>query len=163
YGAALYRMRKEDFGELVHEDGISPGWPISYEEMEPYYSQAEQIYQVHGNHGEDPTESAWSAQYPFPRVEHEPRIQKLSDGLTAAGYHPFHAPCGVMLDEGNPVESRCVRCMNSDGFPCPLGAKSDADTLGIRPAIEHPNVTLLTGAKAIRLDTNSQGDAVTDV
>jgi choline dehydrogenase-like flavoprotein len=36
YGAALYRFRKEDFGEIRHHDGISPAWPISYEEMEPY-------------------------------------------------------------------------------------------------------------------------------
>jgi len=41
YGAALYRLRKEDFGELKHYDGISPAWPISYAEMEPYYTRAE--------------------------------------------------------------------------------------------------------------------------
>ena len=56
YGAALYRLRAEDFGELRHHDGISPAWPISYEQMEPYYTQAEQLYQVHGARGEDPTE-----------------------------------------------------------------------------------------------------------
>ena len=67
YGAALYRLRKEDFGELKHHDGISPAWPISYEEMEPYYTRAEQLYQVHGARGEDPTEPAASAPYPFRR------------------------------------------------------------------------------------------------
>ena len=77
YGAALYRLRKEDFGELKHHDGISPAWPISYEEMEPYYTKAEQMYQVHGARGEDPTEPPASAPYPFPAVSHEPRIQKL--------------------------------------------------------------------------------------
>ena len=56
YGAALYRLREEDFGELRHHDGISPAWPISYDELEPYYTQAEQLYQVHGARGEDPTE-----------------------------------------------------------------------------------------------------------
>ena len=56
YGAALYRLRKEDFGELKHYDGISPAWPIGYDEMEPYYTKAEQMYQVHGARGEDPTE-----------------------------------------------------------------------------------------------------------
>ena len=95
YGAALYRLRREDFGELTHHDGISPAWPIGYDEMEPYYSQAEQLYQVHGNHGEDPTDPPASQQYPHPALTHEPRIQQLSDDLAAAGYHPFHAPCGV--------------------------------------------------------------------
>jgi len=44
YGAALYRLRREDFGELRHHDGISPAWPIRYDEMEPYYTKAEQMY-----------------------------------------------------------------------------------------------------------------------
>ena len=144
YGAALYRLREQDFGEVRHHDGISPAWPISYEELEPYYTQAEHLYQVHGAHGEDPTEGPASAPYPFPAVSHEPRIQQLSDDLAAAGYHPFHAPCGIMLDEGNMPYSRCVRCPDCDGFPCLVHAKSDAEVLAVRPALEHPNVTLLT-------------------
>ena len=88
YGAALYRLRPEDFGELRHHDGISPAWPISYDELEPYYTQAEQIYEVHGDRGEDPTEPPASAPYPFPAVSHEPRIQQLSDELEAARLPP---------------------------------------------------------------------------
>ena len=99
YGAALYRLRPQDFGELRHHDGISPAWPISYDDMEPYYTKAEHLYEVHGNHGEDATEGHASAQYPFPALTHEPRIQQLSDDLERAGYHPFHAPCGVRLLE----------------------------------------------------------------
>ena len=66
YGAALYRLRAEDFGELRHHDGISPAWPIGYDEMEPYYTLAEQRYQVHGARGEDPTEPPASAPVPVP-------------------------------------------------------------------------------------------------
>jgi choline dehydrogenase-like flavoprotein len=163
YGAALYRLRREDFGELHHHDGVSPAWPIGYDDMEPYYTQAEQHYQVHGIRGEDPTEPPASASYPFPALSHEPRIQRLSDDLTAAGFHPFHAPCGVMLDEANLPFSQCIRCGTCDGFPCLVHAKSDADVLGVRPALEHPNVTLLTNAEAVRLDTNAAGTAVTGV
>jgi choline dehydrogenase-like flavoprotein len=163
YGAALYRMRKEDFGELQHHGGISPAWPIPYEEMEPYYTKAEQLYQVHGARGEDPTEPPASAPYPFPAVSHEPRIQQLSDDFAAAGLHPFHAPCGVMLNEANMPYSNCVRCSTCDGFPCLVHAKSDAEVLGVRPALEHENVTLLTDATAVALSTNSAGTAVTEV
>jgi choline dehydrogenase-like flavoprotein len=163
YGAALYRLRKEDFGELRHHDGISPAWPIAYDELEPYYSQAEQLYQVHGARGEDPTEPDASADYPHPAVSHEPRIQQLSDDLAAAGYRPFHAPCGILLDESNPPYSTCVRCANCDGFPCVLHAKSDAEVIAVRPALEHPNLTLLRNAKAVRLETNEPGTAVTEV
>jgi choline dehydrogenase-like flavoprotein len=163
YGAALYRLRREDFGELRHHDGISPAWPIGYDDLEPYYTRAERLYNVHGTRGEDPTEPASGAPYPFPAVSHEARVQRLSDDLAAAGYHPFHAPCGIMLDEANPPFSRCIRCATCDGYPCLVHAKADADVVGVRPALEYPNVTLLTGAEAIRLRTNGSGTAVTEV
>ena len=163
YGAALYRLRPDDFGELQHHDGISPAWPISYDELEPYYTLAEQHYEVHGARGEDPTEGHSSAPYPFPAVSHEPRIQQLSDDLEAAGFHPFHAPCGIRLNESNPPYSACVRCMNCDGFPCAVHGKSDADVLGVRPALEHENVELLTNAQVVKLETSADGKAVTEV
>jgi choline dehydrogenase-like flavoprotein len=163
YGAALYRLRKEDFGELRHHDGISPAWPISYDELEPYYLLAEQRYEVHGARGEDPTEPPASGPYPFPPVSHEPRIQQLADDLAAAGYQPFHAPCGIRLNEADMAYSTCVRCPTCDGFPCLVHAKSDAEVLGVRPALEHDNVTLLTNAKAVKLETSPSGTAVTEV
>ncbi len=163
YGAALYRMRKEDFGELRHHGGVSPAWPIAYEEMEPYYTKAEQLYEVHGARGEDPTEPPASAPNPHPAVSHEPRIAQLAEDFAAAGLHPFHAPCGVMLREDDMPHSACVRCSTCDGFPCLVHAKSDAEVLGVRPALEHPNVTLLTGATVVQLLTNASGSAVTEV
>ena len=63
YGAALLRLRKEDFGVIHYRDGISPGWPLSYEDLEPYYTKAEHLYHVHGEHGIDPTEPFASAPY----------------------------------------------------------------------------------------------------
>jgi len=163
YGAALYRLREEDFRELRHHDGISPAWPIGYDDLEPFYTEAERVYQVHGARGEDPTEPPASAPYPFPAVSHEPRIQQLADDLAAAGHHPFHAPCGVMLDESNMPYSRCVRCGSCDGFPCVVHAKSDAEVLGVRPALEHANVTLETNAEGVRLETDAAGSTVTGV
>jgi choline dehydrogenase-like flavoprotein len=163
FGAALYRLRKEDFGELRHHDGISPAWPISYDELEPYYARAERMYDVHGLRGRDPTEPPASGPYPCPPVSNEPRIQQLFDNLTAAGYHPFPAPCAVMLDEQNMAYSTCIRCQTCDGFPCLVHAKSDAETVAVRPAVEFPNVTLLRNAKALKLHTNANGTAVTEV
>jgi choline dehydrogenase-like flavoprotein len=163
FGAALYRLRKEDFGELRQHDGISPAWPISYDELEPYYARAERMYHVHGLRGRDPTEPPASGPYPCPPVSNEPRIQQLSDNLTAAGYHPFPAPCAVMLDEQNMAYSTCIRCQTCDGFPCLVHAKSDAETVAVRPALEFPNVTLLRNAKALKLQTNASGTTVTEV
>jgi choline dehydrogenase-like flavoprotein len=163
YGAALYRLRPQDFGELGHVDGISPAWPLSYDDFEPWYTQAEQLYQVHGDGGEDPTEGHRSAPYPWPAVSHEPRIAELSDSLEKGGYHPFHAPCGLLLDEANPLDSVCIRCSWYDGYPCLVHAKSDADVIAVRPVLGQDNVTLLTGAEVTRLETDPGGRAVTGV
>ena len=163
YGAALFRLRREDFSEIRHHGGISPAWPIRYEELEPYYSRAEQLYQVHGNRGEDPTEPAASQAYPWPAVSHEPRIQHLADDFRSAGLQPFHTPLGVMLDEKYPRLSPCIRCNTCDGFPCLVHAKSDAQVLCVDPALQYPNVTLLTNALVKRLNTDSSGREVREV
>jgi choline dehydrogenase-like flavoprotein len=163
FGAALYRLRREDFGELRHHDGASPAWPISYEELEPYYAKAEEMYHVHGLRGHDPTEPPASGPYPCAPVSNEPRIQRLFDDLTAAGYRPFPAPCAIMLNEQDMAYSTCIRCQTCDGFPCLVHAKSDAEVVGVRPALKFPNVTLLRNAKALKLETDAAGTAVTQV
>ncbi|MFE7780248.1 GMC oxidoreductase [Streptomyces nigrescens] len=167
YGAALFRLRPEDFGELRHHDGISPAWPIRYEDLEPYYTQAEHLYLVHGRHGEDPTGGPTSAQYAYPPVEHEARIQQLSDDLGKAGLHPFHLPIGVNLtqdEHGRAThDSVCIRCDRVDGFPCLMGAKSDAQVICVDPALSYGNVTMVTHAHVRRLETDATGRTVTRV
>jgi choline dehydrogenase-like flavoprotein len=131
--------------------------------MEPYYTQAEQLYRVHGERGGDPTEPPVSVPYPAPPVSHEPRIAKLAADLAAAGYHPFHAPAAVIMNEADMAYSRCIRYQTCDGFPCLVHAKSDAEVIAVRPAIKRPNVTLLRNARATRLATNASGTAVAGV
>jgi choline dehydrogenase-like flavoprotein len=163
YGAALIRLREADFGEIRHHGGISPRWPISYAELEPYYTQAEHLYQVHGKRGEDPTEPPASAPYLHPPLSHEPRIQQLVDDLKSLGCRPFSMPVGVMRDEQRPEKSACIRCDTCDGFPCLVRAKADAQVICVEPALAHPNVTLLTGAYVERLRTSASGREVTEV
>ncbi len=164
YGAALFRLRREDFGTLTHHGGVSPAWPVSYAELEPYYTRAEQLYEVHGQRGSDPTEPPTSAPYPFPRVSHEPVIQALHDDFTELGLKPFSVPLGVRLNERNRRQSACIRCGTCDGFPCLVGAKSDAQAICIDPALaKYPNATLMTGAKVARLTTDAGGQRVDGV
>jgi choline dehydrogenase-like flavoprotein len=163
YGAALYRLRPQDFAELRHADGISPAWPVGYDEFEPWYTKAEWLYQVHGEHGTDPTEGPWSRQYPWPPISHEPRIQEISDALERGGYHPFPAPCGILLDEAERAASHCIRCATCDGYPCLVHAKADADIIAVRPLLGMPTVTLTTGAEVVRLETDEAGRTVTGV
>ncbi len=98
-----------------------------------------------------------SAPYPAPPVSNEPRIEKLTENLKAAGYHPFPAPCAVLMNEADMAYSRCIRCQTCDGFPCLVHAKSDAEVIAVRPALEHANVTLLRNARALKLETDAAG------
>jgi choline dehydrogenase-like flavoprotein len=163
YGSALFRLRREDFGELRHHGGVSPAWPVTYDELEPYYAEAEQLFHVHGRRGEDPTEPWRSAEYPHPAISHEPRIQQLHDDLSRQGLRPFHTPLGVMLDETNPRKSPCIRCSTCDGHPCLINAKADAQVCCVDPALEYPNVTLMTDARVTRLETSASGREITRV
>ena len=127
YGSALLRLRERDFGEVRHHDGISPAWPLGYDVFEPYYGQAEALFQVRGQRGEDPNEPWSSTPYAHPPVRHEPRIQQLNDRLTSNGLHRSHLPLGILLDEkeggGVTPSSPCIRCDAFDGFPCAINAR----------------------------------------
>jgi choline dehydrogenase-like flavoprotein len=163
YGAALFRLRREDFGEIRHFGGVSPAWPITYDDLEPYYLKAERLYRVHGRRGEDPTEPPASGPYPHPPISHEPRIQQLSEDFARLGLRPFHTPLGLQIDEQNPQKSKCIRCDTCDGYPCLVDAKSDAQTLCVDPALRFPNVTLLTNAYVELLETSVSGRQVSKV
>lgn len=159
YGAALPRLRKEDFSDLEHEGGTAIGWPVSYEELEPFYCEAERLLRVHGTAGEDPTEPPRSAPYPFPAVPHEPYIEDLHQRLRKNGLHPFHYPMGIDLREGG----ACIRCKTCDGFACKVLAKSDADVCFVRPALASGNITLWTNTLVKKLITDETGKRVVGV
>jgi choline dehydrogenase-like flavoprotein len=166
YGAALFRLLPSDFGEVRHPDGVAPAWPLTYDDMEPYYVRAEHLFWVHGKHGEDPFAGFSSRDYEYPPVPHEPRIQRLSDDLEKLGLHPFHLPLGVRLtlDAAGraTTDSPCIRCDRVDGFPCLVGAKADAEQAVVRPALAaHPNLTLMTRTTVERLLTDAGGRSVT--
>jgi len=175
YGAAMFRMRAEDFGVIQHKGGISPAWPISYSDLEPYYTRAEELFHVHGDLGEaptvaggygssfDPTEPYHSKKYPYAAFSNEPRMQSIEQDVRSLGIHTFPIPLGLKLNEADPVASKCIRCDTCDGYPCLVHAKSDADINCIRQIMHLPNVTLMTNSRAIRLLTNSTGTAVTAV
>ena len=163
YGAILFRMRERDFGAIRHVDGVSPAWPLTSADWDPWYTQAERLYSVHGQRGLDPTEPATSADYPWPAISHEPRIEQLSADLTKAGLHPFPLPNGILIDEAMPAQSACIRCNTCDGFPCLVQAKADAAVVCVQPALAHPDVTLRTHSRVVRLETTGSGRAVSTV
>jgi choline dehydrogenase-like flavoprotein len=159
YGAALPRLRVEDFGAIETQDGVSPAWPITYAELEPYYAEAEKLFRVHGTMGADPIEPPRSTPYPFPAVPHEPAIAELAESFTRQGLKPYPLQLGIDLREGG----TCIRCKTCDGFPCQVLAKSDAETCVTRPALESSNVSMLTNARVVRLNTDPTGKRITSL
>lgn len=163
YGAALFRLRENDFKETKHVGGISPAWPISYEELEPFYTEAEKLYSVHGERGVDPTEPKTATAYPHPPLRHEPSMQELYDSIHQLGYKPFPLPIGVRLGENGKAGSSPVHLSNFDGFPDPTEAKADAQVVSLKQALMAPNVTLLTRAHVDRLITDKSGKRISVV
>jgi choline dehydrogenase-like flavoprotein len=151
WGSVLYRLRREDFQDLKHLDGLSPAWPIDYDTLEPYYDRAERLYQVHGEAGTDPTDPR-RGPYPYPPVPHASEMAALVEQFRAFGLHPSPLPLGLL--------DGCVLCNTCNSFACKVHAKSEADVCCVRPAIQQPTVTLWTNATATKLLTNPSGDRV---
>lgn len=156
YGACLPRFRRSDFEEVEHHDGVSPAWPFSYDDLEPFYSQAEQLFEVHGSVDEDPTEPPHSTGYPYPPLPHEPAVERFANMLYLQGLHPFHMACAMHL----PSIAERIADTTADGSPSSTGNKSDAENRAVRPALESPTVRLLLGSYVRRLHTSPDGHTV---
>ncbi len=140
YGASLMRMRDRDFAAVAYQDGVAPEWPLTYTDFEPYYTAAEQLYQVHGDYGQDPTEPAHSADYPHGAVAHEPLMQPIVDAIASQGLHPAPLPVSLTDRDDDPT--------------------GDSEVFGINPAVQYDNVTLKTDARVVSLHTNPAGTAI---
>lgn len=156
YGASLPRFRREDFGQIIHHDGTSPAWPFTYDDLEPYYTQAERLFQVHGSADEDPTEPYHREPYPYPPLQHEPTIERFSDALKRQGLHPFHTPNGMNLE----TDQQRRAATTADGCPVESDAKSEAENRALRPALTSKDIRLLIDAKVTRLLTARDGRTV---
>ncbi len=151
YGSSLPRLRERDFEETAYPSAVSPAWPISYADLEPYYVQAEHLYNVHGSPG--PFEPWRSEPYPYPALAHEPYVAETLRRLSEQGVHPSTTAMGVDLRP----DGRCIRCGTCDGFPCRWDAKSDAEICALEPALATGRVRLVEGAYVDRVETDASG------
>ncbi|MBN3854027.1 GMC family oxidoreductase [Paraburkholderia sp. Ac-20340] len=159
YGGSMIRFREEDFGVLEHEEGVSPAWPISYSDIEPYYCEAESIFDVHGDDSGDPSAPWRSQPYPSPKLVSEPLVQRMADTMRQLGASTSALP--EAIDFG--PKGRCIRCKTCDGFPCKLGAKNDAETSLITPALQTGRVEIATHCYVQRLLLSADGKRVDGV
>lgn len=155
FGTTLARMRERDFGPVQTHDGLSPAWPVTYEEMEPHYGTIEQLFHAHAVEG-DPLEPWRSTPAPLPALKHEPVIGRLAERFRRQGLHPFTLAQG--LDTG--AGGSCVLCATCDGYPCLVDGKGDADLSVLRPALRSSTVRLLTRATVTKVETEADGATV---
>jgi len=155
YGAVMYRFREGDFRPRAQLRGTTPGWPLSYADMEPWYGRAEALFRVRGTAGEDPTEPPRSTPYGWPAVPDEPAMARVRERLRRAGVHPASLPLAI------DIKAWLAGGMTGwDAFPNTGEGKIDAETGPLREALRHPNVTLLPGTEAIGLETDAAGARV---
>ena len=163
YGAALMRMKERDFTEVRHAGGISPAWPVDYTEMAPWYQKAEALWEVHGRRGVDPNDLATDPPFPFAALRHDPGVAELERYFQSIGWRPSPLPLGIRRNDDQPALEPCIRCTTCGGYPCRALAKVDARTACLGPALQSPNVTLLAGRKALRIETDASGRTATAV
>ena len=159
YGAILFRFREHDFRQIQHVDGVSPAWPLTYADFEPWYTRAEHLYHVHGQRGADPA-SRPRRRPTGTRRSVTSRASRSSRPTSPRPAHPFPLPVGLIYDESAPQFSPCIRCATCDGFPCLVNGKADAHIVCVEPALCYPNVTLRTRTRVTRLETDGPGRAV---
>ena len=155
YGAVMYRYRETDFLPRAHLQGSSPGWPMRYADLEPWYGKAETLFRVRGTTKEDPSEPVHSTGYTYPPVPDEPVMRKVRDRLKRAGAHPSSLPLAIDIEQWL-AEGKT----GWDAFPNTGRGKIDAESGPLTDALAHQNVRLMTGAEVLRLETDAIGEQV---
>lgn len=144
YGAAMERFFPEDFlPRQNHPNAIDTTlpvtWPVSYEELLPYYEKAESLYRVRGS--TDPLRAA-----PHPSFRPPPPLCSatsiLAQQLIAKGLHPYRLPQACEFVPG---------CSGCQGFLCPKDCKNDAVRICLRPALDSHGAQILADCEVVSL------------
>ena len=162
YGAMAWRFHKEDF-KMKSTYGTVEGstlddWPISYDDLEPYYEKAEWEVGVSGDNSENPYAPPRKKDYPMPAFENSNEGKVLADACKRLGYHPFPIP---MLRNSIPYNDRpaCIRNRACVGYQCPVNAKNGTHNTVIPTAIKTGNCEVRTHCQVAEILTDSKGRA----
>ena len=164
YGAALYRLRPGDFGELTHVDGVSPAWPVSYEDFEPWYTKAEWLYQVHGTPRRGPDRGCLEPPVPAParqpRAPHQADPRRPGEGRLPPVQRALRHP-PRRGQPGRPALASAAPGATATRASCRPRRTPRPSPSSRR--LQHPNVTLLVDTEVTRLQTDAAGRTVTGV
>jgi choline dehydrogenase-like flavoprotein len=134
----------------IGESTLPESWPISYEELEPYYQAAEQLFRVHGT--SDPLRADSAKSQYLPASPLHPANRELHEFLQSQGLHPYQLPLAYDQVEG---------CQGCQGFLCDKNCKNDTGKICLEPAIGQYGARLLEECAVLRLEHS--GDTVTGV
>jgi len=167
FGGVSTRLRESDFNmaELfsdVSSDGAKyVNWPISYTDIEPYYSEAELLYEIHGNGREDTTEPPRSINYEYPPSPYTPLSNKLYNAGKNLGLNPFNLPMAINYFNPN-GRLECIKTNTCDLFPCMIMAKNEVTQMVLPSAFEH-GAKILTDTEVVELEHNDSKVSVVAV
>jgi gluconate 2-dehydrogenase alpha chain len=162
-----WRYREDDFKirtttiDKYGEDALPEGtnivdWPVTYDELEPYYEKTEQLVGISGESGANPFESPRKSDYPLPPLRQSGYMDMANDGLKQSGYHPFPGPAGIISQDfdGRPACSYCGYCT---GHGCWNDAKSSTLVSAIPKAEKTGKLEIRTLCRVMKILSNDQG------
>src|SRR4051812_31237668 len=124
YGGASFRFRERDFAAAPEIVGTSAArWPVGYDELEPFYTRAEQLLGVAGEAGADPTEPPRSGPYPQQPRGISQASRRIGEAARGLGLRPFPIP--LAINRAAELGGVCQACTTCDTFACAVSAKND--------------------------------------
>jgi len=157
YGCVSFRFREQDFvgdPDIVANSGAA--WPFTYDELEPYYCEAEGLLGIAGDDAGDPTAPRRSQPFPHAPGALAPISQRVVETAVEMGLSPFHLPLAINHAGAN-GRNACVACRTCDTYACAIGAKNDIATMMIEPLAAR-GMTLWPNTVALRLE--AKGDRI---
>jgi len=162
YGAMAWRFMPQDFrlrstyGEV--KDSTLADWPIAYEDLEPFYEQAEYEIGVAGDYTNNPFGGPRRKPFPMPAFPYDKQARRIAETATRMGLHPFPIP---MLRNSVPYQGRpaCIHMRSCVGFACPIGAKAGTQNTVLPIALATGNCQVRTGCVAAEIVVDDTGHA----
>jgi choline dehydrogenase-like flavoprotein len=159
YGGVSFRFREKDFeppAGIAADSGAA--WPYAYKDLEPYYSQAEQLLDISGEVGPDPTAPFRSAPFPQPPAPLTRISKKVKSAAESLGLHPFQLPLAInyrhlgeeSFGKYQAIRKACINCTTCDTFACAIRAKNDLAST-ILPFLCEQGLSIQPNTVAVRI------------
>ncbi len=162
YGAMAWRFMPQDFRLLstygAVKDSTLADWPITYDDLEPYYEKAEYEIGVAGDYSNNPFSGPRKKPFPMPPFPYSKEGRLIAETATRMGLHPFPIP---MLRNSVPYNGRpaCIHMRSCVGFACPINAKAGTQNTVLPIALATGNCQLRTGCVVSEIMVDDQGRA----